>query len=118
MKTRIIVLLSVYIFILGLSSCNNENSENKEMILTVASEKPIPNGMENFRPLYAKAQGVERWSSWEGIEGFTHEDGYEYVLKVWREKWHNGEVMDASMYRYKLLRVISKMKRDSRDLPQ
>ncbi len=120
MRTKLILFVIACLTAGGLTSCSNEDSENKEMVITVASEKRIYSGLEEWghSPYYAKESGNNQWIPWDHIEGFTHEEGYEYVLKIWQEKWHNGEIMDASIYRYKLLKVLSKVKKDSEGLPQ
>ena len=51
------------------------------------------------------------------IEGFDYEEGYEYVLQVEKEKIENPPA-DGSSIRYKLVKVVSKKKTESENLPQ
>jgi len=113
-------LLTIWIsliFFIFITSCDNEDRHNKEMTVTIASEKSLYTGGEMYAPYFAKIEGETQWTSLEGISGFDFEEGYEYVLRIWREKWHDGEIQDASIYRYKLLEVISRDKKDSENLP-
>ncbi len=120
MRTRVLLFIITCLTVWGMTACSDENSEdihNKEMVITVASEKAIHDGTEWVAPYFIKENGKGEWRRLEGIQEFTHEDGYEYVLRIWREKWHDGEIQDVSIYRYKLLEVLSKVKKDSEDMP-
>lgn len=114
------LLLSIWISLICftfITSCDNEDGHNKEMIATIASEKSLYTGGEMYAPYFAKVEGESQWTSLESISGFDFEEGYEYVLRIWREKWHDGEIQDAGIYRYKLLEVVSRDKKDSENLP-
>lgn len=115
MKTRFVFLLIACLAVCSFTSCSDDKNITL-LEITVASETPLPTDFGGV--LYAKEKGSTRFVSWDNIEGFAHEAGYEYVLKVWQEQWHNGEIMDAGIYRYKLADVISKTKKDSEDIPQ
>jgi len=90
---------------------------NRKMTVTVASEKFIYDGDIVFLPNWVKEEDKTEWTRFENISGFEHEAGYECTLEIWREKWHDGEIMDVGIYRYKLLKVISKVKKDTEDFP-
>jgi len=90
---------------------------NRKMTVTVASEKFIFDGGIAYMPYWVKEDDKVEWTSFDGISEFEHEAGYECTLEIWREKWHDGEIMDAGIYRYKLLKVISKVKKDSENFP-
>ena len=111
------LLLLVALPTLFLSCDNDDDEHNKELMITIASEQRAYDGDLGFSPYFVKLEGFDEWRAFDYISGFEHEAGYEYQLRVWQEKWHNGEIADASIYRYKLLEVLSKVKKDSEDLP-
>lgn len=104
---------------LGILACDSDDNDrhNKEMVLTIASETFMYDGDFIFRPYWAKVEGENEWRRFDEISNFTHEEGYEYTIRVWQEKWHDGEIADASMYRYKLLQILSKVKKDTENFP-
>ena len=116
MKKFILPLILLF-FICGTISCKDDLDSNDELILIVASEKAIDTRTTYYMPYFVKYHPLDEWHYFLPIEGFEHEKGYEYVVRVWREKWHNGEIMDAGIYRYTLLEVISKIKKNSDGLP-
>lgn len=121
MKIKLLLYPFAFTFLtLAMMACDNDDDKdhhNKEMILTVASETFLFDGNEGFTPYWAKVEGESEWQNFDGIKDFTHEEGYECVLKIWREKWHDGEIMDAGIYRYKLLQILSKEKKDTENFP-
>lgn len=113
-------LLVVCFSCLFITACDDNDTDmhNKELIIKIASERLFFNGDGiGYLPYYGKTYYSDQWKSFDGISGFEYEEGYEYVLRIWQEKWHNGEIADAGIYRYKLLEVISKEKKDSEDIP-
>lgn len=119
MKRNLLYYLFLMAFLsAGLISCDdNDDEHNKEMVVTIASEEKIFDGDFLFSPYWAKERGKDEWQSLGSIGGFEHEEGYECELRIWREKWHDGEVADADIYRYQILETLSKVKKDSEGMP-
>ena len=81
--------------------------------LTIASETADCVGVGPQKCLLIKRSGNESWELWySGIQGFTHEKGYEYVVKIRKEEVKNPPA-DASSVKYVLKRIVSKTKKDS-----
>lgn len=114
-----ILFLTVLLFAPGAAfvSCSSDNDYNKELILTVASKALLNTGYESSHAYYVKPKGVVDWMPFESISGFDYEEGYEYIIRVSQEKWHDGEVQDAGIYKYAFLRLISKTKKNSENIP-
>ncbi len=48
---------------------------------------------------------------YQSIEGFEHEAGYEYRLRIERyDPWNGNPPADASMYAYRLIEVLEKVR--------
>jgi hypothetical protein len=114
MKPQNILLSAWCIF--SILSCQ-KGDILEELTLTIAAEKPMYDGGFFYSPYFAKTENSENWEFFDGIEGFNPEDGFQYVIRVSKEQWHNGEIQDASIYRYVLLETISKTKKYSESLP-
>lgn len=115
-KKNLLLLIALMCTMAGFVSCSDDDNA-KEFILTVASEQPMFTGNEIYAPYYAKYQGSDEWTSFDYIVGLSYEEGYEYVIRVRRDKWNNGDIQDAGMYRYTLLDLISKTKKVSENIP-
>jgi len=117
------LLLLPFLLFIGVACDNSDdldregNPHNRKMIITVASEKFVYDDFEEFSPYWVKEDYKTEWTRFDGIKGFEHEAGYECTLEIWREKWHDGEIMDASIYRYKLLNILDKVKKDTENFP-
>lgn len=129
MKTRnfvgaLTLLLCASVFF----SCSNDDEEEerkitnyKELVLTVASKK-IPgvlDGNKYVSEVYAvKNEQEDEWIAYYGnIAGFEHEKGYEYKIKVSETTYLDYAMDDPTWTERNLLEVISKVKKDSEDLP-
>ena len=129
MKTRnfvgaLTLLLCASVFF----SCSNDDEEEerkitnyKELVLTVASKK-IPgvlDGNKYVSEVYAvKNEQEDEWIAYYGnIAGFEHEKGYEYKIKVSETTYQDYAMDDPTWTERNLLEVISKVKKDSEDLP-
>ena len=110
-------LISLFLIFNALSCSDifkGDNEKDRAFNLTIASVKTSIYLDRINNPLYfAKIHPQDEWVYFDWVKGFDYEEGYEYVIRVWREKWHNGEIIDASIYRYTLLKVISKTKKNS-----
>lgn len=86
--------------------------------LTIASKQADCTGVGKQKCLLVKEDDADDWIFWySGIEGFTYEEGYEYVLEVSKVKVDNVPA-DASSLKYVLMREVSKTKKESEDMPQ
>ncbi len=85
---------------------------------TVASETRDCTGVGPQKCLLVKTGGHNDWIfMYEGIEGFDYEPGYEYVLEVRQEERAQPVPADRSTYKYVLVKVVSKIKKHSEDMP-
>lgn len=97
-----------------LSSCTAQNVVR----YTVASTTADCVGVGPQKCLLVKRGDATEWSFFHSrIEGFTHEEGYEYVLDV-RETQRESVPADASSIRFELVRQISREAKTSENLPQ
>lgn len=133
---RCLYILALFILTIGLFSCNNDDSE--ELQLTVASveifaltestlEEPQKVETRIYIPprYYVKTDKNMEWESLTNISGFIHEEGYEYVILIRKEKYPNdifleeSEVSSSELEHYKItfLSEISKTKKDSENIP-
>lgn len=129
MKTRNFVdALTLFLCAFVFFSCSNDDEEEerkitnyKELVLTVASKK-IPgvlDGNKYVSEVYAvKNEQEDEWIAYYGnIAGFEHEKGYEYKIKVSETTYQDYAMDDPTWTERNLLEVISKVKKDSEDLP-
>ncbi|MBB4036900.1 hypothetical protein GGR21_002814 [Dysgonomonas hofstadii] len=113
---RLFFLLFLVPFICGgLVSCSDDDT--KVFDVTISSVKKVYDGSYVFSPYFAKQEGDNTWKPFGYIEGFEHEEGYEYMLKVRQEKVHDGEIADAPTHKQILLEVLSKTKKESENIP-
>ena len=109
-------------------SCSNKEEEGrkvtdyKELVLTIASKK-VPgmvwhSGTNYVTEVYAVKKGeTEEWITYGSIAGFEYEKGYEYKIKVSETTYQDYAMGDPTWTERNLLEVISKVKKDSEDLP-
>lgn len=58
-----------------------------------------------------------KWMEWQNIIGFNYEEDYEYVIRVRKERVIFDEVDGPPIYQYTYLEEISKIKKDSENIP-
>ena len=93
------------------------DTKQKELDIIVASETRIGHGVGPMTCLLVKYASTEKWQyMYSQIEGFDYGPGYEYRLTVIRSERENIP-QDASRYVYKLVKVLSKEKKQSTELP-
>ncbi|MCC8133465.1 MAG: DUF4377 domain-containing protein [Tannerellaceae bacterium] len=108
-KWTMIVYVCVFLF-----AC--KEPENVEKLI-VASDPIDCIGVAPQQCLLVKSGEETEWTFlYGGIEGFDYQPGYEYVLKVQVQEVENP-VADQSSIRYILIKVISKEKKTSENLP-
>lgn len=107
MKSIRILLVGIIVL---LSSCSSNDDER--VTITVASEKRIAMGSTLMDALLVKENNETNWSILHSsIEGFNHEEGYEYVLEVETKR------LAGKLTKYTLLREISKTQKESENMP-
>lgn len=93
------------------------DTKQKKLDIIVASETRVGHGVGPMTCLLVKYAPTEKWQyMYSQIEGFDYESGYEYELTVIRSERENLP-QDASKYVYKLVKVLSKEKKQSTELP-
>jgi len=117
MKTKFTIFLLVSFVCAGFVSCSDDDDETKVFDVTISSVQKVYDGDFVFSPYFGKQEGDNTWKPFDYIYGFEHEEGYEYVLKVKQEKHPNRDMADAPMYKYTLLEVLSKVKKESENIP-
>lgn len=94
-------------------SCGDKDTER----IIVASGQGDCEGVSPQRCLLVKKVNTNKWEYWYGgIEGFDYEPGYEYVLRVKREKVENPAA-DQSDVKLILVEQLGKEKKVSDILP-
>lgn len=128
MKRRTIfgILFASLCFFL-LTSCGEDEegrriTGQKEYTLTVASRKlpglyPEPSVDHVSQVFAVKEEGSDMWEIFPGISGFTYEEGYEYVIRIRETNYLDYSMGDPAWTEYDLLKLVSKEKKNSQNLP-
>lgn len=115
MKKNCLYLMMLCVLSFVISSCDSDDKE-KTMELYIASEQRMYDGAEEYCPYWGIATDV--WLPWSYIQGFVHEQGYEYRLKVRVVQTHDGEIADKPLFDYILVEELWKEKKETGWLPQ
>lgn len=122
------ILLVAILAMIGVTSCNDDDEEGrkvtgyKEYTLTVASVK-LPgvltsSGSNVLADVYAvKTEQSTDWEAHGGIGKFEYEEGYEYQIRISETNYLDYSMGDPAWTEYELLKVISKERKDSENLP-
>lgn len=111
MKNILKLLPVVVLFLFTQCKPMPNSSSADEMILIVASQTVDCTGVAPMKCLQVKEKESDSWENfYSNIEGFTYEPGFEYILKVKKEKIENPP-MDGSSIKYILVKQISKTKK-------
>ncbi|MCD8173702.1 MAG: DUF4377 domain-containing protein [Alistipes sp.] len=108
--------------LLSAAACSNNHGKSpdgrvKTETMTVASTMVDCIGVGVQRCLVVKPEDTYDWELfYNWIDGFEYEPGYEYVLSVYKQHVELPPA-DGPTMRYVLDRVLSKQKKQSRDLP-
>ncbi len=115
MKTKVFFVL-ILSFVLAFS-CETMNNENEEKTLFIASKTINCIGVIPQQCLLVKTKDKEDWEYfYSTISGFNYEEGFEYVIVVLEEKVNNP-IEDSSSSKYSLIKIESKIKKTSKNLP-
>ena len=106
MRNQIISFL--FIACLFISACSNDDDRDvrkvtdyKEYTLTVAF----------------KNESQSEWQPLGNITKFDYEPGYEYQIRISATSYLDRNMGEPAWTEYKLLEVLSKERKDSKDLP-
>ena len=111
-------LILVSIFLLTIFSCDNsDNSSISENIYIVASKQLDCEGVGKQKCFLVKKNQEDNWQFfYSSIIGFEYQEGFEYELLV-SEKEIENPPQDSSSVEYTLVKVKSKVEKDSENLP-
>ena len=110
------VLLILLILLVSIS-CENTNDVSELEILTIASKQVDCVGVAPQKCYLVKRTNEKSWSYfYSAIIGFTYEEGFEYKITVLKTQIANP-MQDASSIEYELIEIISKIKKESENLP-
>ena len=119
---RFIVLLSFVVLLFVSSSCSK--GEREYLTLYVASETRLAHyAMSVSETLVVRTNENDKWNYIylcpQGcLKGFNFEQGYEYELRVLHVMKKTEDIlMDDSADEYRLIRVVSKKKKNSENMP-
>lgn len=121
--------LLLVLFVAVLIGCNKERPEGESVLsyeeysMVVASKKVqgvVGISTHMVADVFAiKMEGQDIWSSFDGfIKGFDYEAGYEYVLEVSETVFLDYRRGDPAWSEYNLIKIISKTKKESENMPQ
>ncbi len=117
-KARIAFCLILLTVITALVSCVNDNEpvDRQETVLLYVSATPgQATGMtgSTYSCMMVKEKGGSSWNpcDFQGITGFTYEQGYDYELLVMKTTYANPPA-DGADYDYTLIEVVSKVAKE------
>ena len=115
LNMKVIFMIFSIVF---LTSCPNETGILEvEKTLTVASKKVECEGVSTQQCFLIKENNQQNWEFfYDPINDFNYEEGFEYVVLVLQEEVENPP-QDASSIKLSLIKVISKIKKTSENLP-
>lgn len=128
MKSHFLKIQFIFLVSLLMCACTDENEEGKkvtdykEYTLTVASVK-LPgvitsSGSNILADVYAvKNEQSTDWEAHGSIGKFEYEEGYEYQIRISETSYLDYSMGDPAWTEYELLKVISKERKDSENLP-
>ena len=103
---RTVIILSLVFF--SAAGCQLLTEPADTLVLYVGPDQVPCEGLVPQRCLLIRTSPDAEWSYWyDGIEGFTHDDGFSYQLLVRRRKVENPP-QDASSILYRLIRVLER----------
>ncbi|PWG06221.1 DUF4377 domain-containing protein [Polaribacter aquimarinus] len=111
-------VIFIFFSIVFLTSCPNETGILEvEKTLIIASKKVECVGVSSQQCFLIKENEQQSWEYfYDSINDFNYEEGFEYVILVIEEEIENPP-QDASSIKYSLVKVISKIKKTSENLP-
>jgi hypothetical protein len=109
-----ILLLFLFFTIL---SCENNNLQEIEKTLYIASKKADCIGISPQKCLLIKESKQQNWEYfYDSIIGFEYEEGFEYEIVVYEKEIENPP-QDASSIKTTIIKMISKIEKTSENLP-
>lgn len=103
--------------LLAFAACSSGVGKGVEKTLFVAAERKPCTGVAPMECLQVREAPDRPWQFFYGeIEGFTHEPGYDYELRV-REEKVAAPPADGSSLRWTLVKVVGKRPTTSKTTP-
>ncbi len=106
-RTAMVAMAAVLAAVMLFSLACNFSGDKTTLLLNVGSELKDCVGVPPMKCLVVNGELF-----YETIEGFDHDEGFKYRLKVERQDLYTGEEEppeDATEYRYRLIEIMSKM---------
>lgn len=120
--------LLLMLFVTVLIGCSKEPEGEsvlsyQEYSMIVASKKVqgvVGIGTNMLSDVFAiKTENKNTWSPFDGfIKGFDYEAGYEYVLEISETVFLDYRRGDPAWSEYQLVKIISKTKKESENVPE
>jgi len=117
-KFKYLIIATFLLLLSSIISCeDSENTKEEEKTYIVASEKRNCVGVGSQKCFLVKNNKQDNWQFfYTAITGFEYEEGFEYELLV-SEKEIENPPQDTSSVEYILIKVVSKVKKSSENLP-
>ena len=109
----------IVILVIGLSlfSCENKDLPTLEKILIIASQKVDCVGVTSQKCFLVKEKETQNWVYfYDSIINFTYQEGFEYEVIVSEEEIENPP-QDVSSRKTTLVKILSKIEKTSKNLP-
>lgn len=128
-KTFNLWMFALCLLTFCLQSCSDDDDEGRKITseklyeLTVASEKVpgvlVSDGSNLISEVYAvKKEGFSEWTCFGDILYFDYEEGYEYKIQIKETNYLDNQMGTPAWTEYQLLKVLSKEKKVSENLPE
>ena len=119
MKKLFLILIGLLPLLCG---CNNDDDLTREEVITVASEtREITSAISNINVQLIKGANDNNWKQVHGIGNLDYEEGYEYKIRVriTKNRYPKGAEVDYWYDEsYTCIEVLSKMKKNSENMPE
>lgn len=118
-KVIFMIFITTVLIFLSLACRDSKDDESVKIQLIIASDtklaiNPVSGELQEY--LLVKSSFDQSWVIFNNIiDHFDYEKGYEYILLVEKKK-NNIVASDAPLYSYSLIRIESKLLKESENL--